>query len=704
MWVGVMASQAKDSVGASGVVDETLRKKKQTTSELDGRLAKVELAMGDLVDSMGVAEQGIAELKSGMSTLEQGIDGIDSRVQVVELGVGAAATEAKEVVQLLVNEVADSIRAELAQLKENITGQLQAIKEQIDSVRGDLNSCKADVTLCKVAVAGGATIREGPRMKVPEPSRYEGKRDPKALDNFLWSVERYFEAMHVEDDASKICTATMYLSDDAVLWWRRRQEDIKKGLCSIATWDEFKRDLKRQFYPENVEELAMKKLRGLRQTGTIRDYISQYSSLMLEIPDMEEKTRLIFFMDGLQRWAEQELRRRGVKTLAEAIAVAESLIEIPRDSRRDKGKRVEEDDHEEEASLQQRVKYVDSTKDRTQSRGDSRDGGKQHKPLKCFLCDGPHMARACPTRQKLSAIIATLGEESATEASMGAMRLGEEAQLANIRLLNASEVVEEEPIREASTTTTGTGIKPGGSLMVVNGTVNEVHTRVLVDTGATHNFLALREAKNLGVKFTKVDGEMKAINSGATPVYGRAWNVPVRLGKWRGKIDFLVVDMDDESIVLGMEFLDSVMPIKMGDGVLTITNKGSECDIHLAKGKDADVRVSSLKATWALRDKRPGSVQGRIETSMPRGRHQKKLRETSNKAKHESLMHGTSSASRGEKATSTRHGQTGHARGSILTRTSRNWVGENVTDGIPRPATWLGSGSGLGAPRWPNEG
>ncbi|KMT07738.1 hypothetical protein BVRB_6g146600 [Beta vulgaris subsp. vulgaris] len=261
---------------------------------------------------------------------------------------------------------------------------------------------------------------------------------------------------------------------------------------------------------------------------------------------------------------------------------------IPRDSRRDKGKRVEEDDHEEEASLQQRVKYVDSTKDRTQSRGDSRDGGKQHKPLKCFLCDGPHMARACPTRQKLSAIIATLGEESATEASMGAMRLGEEAQLANIRLLNASEVVEEEPIREASTTTTGTGIKPGGSLMVVNGTVNEVHTRVLVDTGATHNFLALREAKNLGVKFTKVDGEMKAINSGATPVYGRAWNVPVRLGKWRGKIDFLVVDMDDESIVLGMEFLDSVMPIKMGDGVLTITNKGSECDIHLAKGKDAD--------------------------------------------------------------------------------------------------------------------
>ena len=63
-----MALQLKDSVCAYGVVDETLQKKKQTTSELDGRLAKVELAKGDLVGSMGVAEQRNAEFKSGIST------------------------------------------------------------------------------------------------------------------------------------------------------------------------------------------------------------------------------------------------------------------------------------------------------------------------------------------------------------------------------------------------------------------------------------------------------------------------------------------------------------------------------------------------------------------------------------------------------------------------------------------------------------
>lgn len=52
------------------------------------------------------------------------------------------------------------------------------MREQLDSVR-------ADVNLCKAAVAGGATVREGPRMKVLEPPKYHGKRDARELDNSL---------------------------------------------------------------------------------------------------------------------------------------------------------------------------------------------------------------------------------------------------------------------------------------------------------------------------------------------------------------------------------------------------------------------------------------------------------------------------------------------------------------------------------------
>ncbi|KAL2925365.1 Chromosome partition protein Smc [Bienertia sinuspersici] len=73
---------------------------------------------------------------------------------------------------------------------------------------------------------------------------------------------------------------------------------------------------------------------------------------------------------------------------------------------------------------------------------------------------GGHSARLCPQRSKLNAMIAVMEEkESENEGRMGAMRLEEEAKLANLRLLNASKVVEKEPTGHASMTTQGADIK-----------------------------------------------------------------------------------------------------------------------------------------------------------------------------------------------------------------------------------------------------
>ncbi|CAO2836355.1 unnamed protein product [Amaranthus hypochondriacus] len=411
--------------------------------------------------------------------------------------------------------------------------------------------------------------------------------------------------MHLEDDASKINTVIMYLGEDGILWWRRRELDIKSGSCSINTSDEFKKDFKRQFYLENVKAVALKKLRELRHTDTIKEYIRQSTSLVHEVDEMSEEIQLIYFTGGLQRWAEQELQRRGVKSLAEAIAVAESLIEIPRESRRDNGKRVEEGNQDDDEASYAKAKHADHGKDKAkckwESKGDDRDGDKLSKPFKCFVCEGPQLARYCPMRQKLSAMIAT-GEESTPTMRIGEMVMNEDARLANMRLLNTLRVKNDEPKVRKSSISSSMDIKQGGSLMVINGEVNEVPTRLLVQPGVSHNFLAREEAKALGVKFTRVDGEIKAINSRATPVYGKAWNVPVRLGKWKGKVDFLVVGIDDEDVVLGMEFLHKVQPFRVSEGMITITSK------------ERDVRVPSLKAWWADRQRCQGTVLGRTKT------------------------------------------------------------------------------------------
>ena len=87
---------------------------------------------------------------------------------------------------------------------------------------------------------------------------------------------------------------------------------MEKGICTIETWEDFKREIKRQFYPENVAYLARKNMRLLKHTGSIRNYVKDISSLMLDIPNMAEEELLFNFMDNLQSWAEQELRRHGV--------------------------------------------------------------------------------------------------------------------------------------------------------------------------------------------------------------------------------------------------------------------------------------------------------------------------------------------------------------------------------------------------------
>ena len=139
-------------------------------------------------------------------------------------------------------------------------------------------------------------------------------------------MERYFEAITLTDETTKVRNATLYLTDNATPWWRRRFLEIEKGTCTIDTWADFKKEIKKQFYLEDVEYLARKKIKYLKHTRSIRDYVKEFSSIMLEALGMNEKAILFEFMDNLQGWVEQELRRKGVRDLATAMVVTESLM------------------------------------------------------------------------------------------------------------------------------------------------------------------------------------------------------------------------------------------------------------------------------------------------------------------------------------------------------------------------------------------
>jgi hypothetical protein len=430
---------------------------------------------------------------------------------------------------------------EIRNLRTFVEHELRAIRAEVEEIRTEWASHRNSPS-----VSFGATTSTN-TIQVPKPSTYSGNRKAMEVENFLFGLEQYFEAKGVRDDATRITNAPTFLRDSAQLWWRRKHGD---SINPITTWDEFKRELKKQFSPTNAEKEARGRLRRLKQSGSIHDYVKEFTTLTLEIEDMSDKDQLFFFMDGLKDWARVELERRNVQDLGTAIAAAESLA----DYSRPKEKNDNHDEGEDKPNDNDRKDKGHSKSPNGDNRHDKSQGGKPVviKPKSpCFICDGPHWVRDCPKRKMLNAMVTQLEETKATEgqASMGSIQ--------QIYALNGRAMPP-------------TLAKKG--LMFVKATIRGKQVRAMLDTGATHNFVSVDEAKRLGLRITPEDGAIKAANSPVKLIDGIAKGVTVHLGPWSGKLDFSVVPLDDYQMVLGMAFFDQAnafpLPASCSLGIL----------------------------------------------------------------------------------------------------------------------------------------
>ncbi|KAL0353967.1 UNVERIFIED_CONTAM: hypothetical protein Sangu_0978000 [Sesamum angustifolium] len=69
------------------------------------------------------------------------------------------------------------------------------------------------------------------------------------------------------------------------------------------------KELNDQFLPCNTSWVARESLRNLRHTGTVREVVKEFNSLMLDVRDMSEEDKLFNFIIGLKPRAQTELRR-----------------------------------------------------------------------------------------------------------------------------------------------------------------------------------------------------------------------------------------------------------------------------------------------------------------------------------------------------------------------------------------------------------
>ena len=474
--------------------------------------------------------------------------GVDDRSRIDELEAAVAALKA----HLLNDDRVIEIETAQRELSDAVAHLGEETRDALGVIRKEFEELKAQISVLQVAVGSGSTDR-GKRAKVPEPRRYEGARDAKELENFLFDMEQYFRAVRTESEEEKVAMASMYLAGDAKLWWRSK---FVENECPIKTWNDLRQELKNQFFPENVEYMARRRLRELVQTGTVREFVRSFSTLMLDIRDMSEKDKMFYFLEGLKPWARTELQRQKVQDVATAMAAVERLNDYNDSSSKRKNP----------PSVGSNPSYGNGGKtarvDRSSGGGvDRRPPGKDapptqtfkpKQPLACFLCQGPHRVAECPHRGALNALRATAQEAPQTQTDVEEVVEVEDepARMGSIRFLNALNAQLSQMKKEL-----------GRGLMYVEMMLNGKSTRAMVDTGATDTFITPEEAKRCGLQVNKDCGQMKAVNSPAFAICGSSKKVMTKLGPWEGGIDFTVSPMDDFDVVLGLDFMTMAQAI-----------------------------------------------------------------------------------------------------------------------------------------------
>ncbi|KAL0378936.1 UNVERIFIED_CONTAM: hypothetical protein Sradi_3199100 [Sesamum radiatum] len=409
----------------------------------------------------------------------------------------------------------------------------------ISDMRREMEQMSIQIGLLQRAVNNAPVVAHdvGARLWIPEPKAYGGARDAKEVENFLFDMEQYFLAANVVDEARKVSTAIMYLTGDAKLWWRTKYAKIQANQVRLDTWDLFREAIRVQFFPENVEYNARRALRKLEHTGSMQDYVKSFSVLMLDIHDMSEKDKLFTFMEGLKPWARLELQRQRVTNLGSAMTAAECLTDFSLETRRDRQTTPSPAQNKAGGAKSFRSNSNRSGGDRkphaqTGSRGSSnrnkpqenRQGAPQ-RSSGCFLCDGPHRYWDWPKKQLLNTLATFTDKVSPAKPvepqAPGSGENDPDEDQGNLSAISqwcntlSHQVATKKtvPPRAGKTAPALTGshqedeVQPRNprknGLMFVDVKIYGKPIRAMVDTGATHNYLASAKVERLGLVLEK---------------------------------------------------------------------------------------------------------------------------------------------------------------------------------------------------------
>ncbi|GJR89825.1 putative nucleotidyltransferase, ribonuclease H, partial [Tanacetum coccineum] len=135
---------------------------------------------GEIMWCIEIQGSKLSQEDGGCQDIHVGVEGAsrESHKHLEELGFEFA--KLREVFKIALNVLGGNLGREIHDLRE-------------------LKDLRVNVSLCKryMASGGGNTSKIPPKVEVPKPSPFVGKRKASSVDDFLWEMEQYLEGVNV---------------------------------------------------------------------------------------------------------------------------------------------------------------------------------------------------------------------------------------------------------------------------------------------------------------------------------------------------------------------------------------------------------------------------------------------------------------------------------------------------------------------------
>ena len=243
---------------------------------------------------------------------------------------------------------------------------------------------------------------QAPRIKDTLPPVYTGRNDNRhSVAGWLFKARSFLDIHQLGLTKEGIHYVVGQLEGPILSWYIVRTSSVE-----YRNANELLDDLSRFLNPQEEHIIAREKIRYLKQTSSVAQYLEKFLELTMKITDMGEAEKLDRFLTGLKKEIQLQLVLQQPKTLVEASNLAISVDSVLYRNR--------------SYALPQRSQPMDL--DAVQTRGYAKLTDKERSRLKenqgCFFCrksNAGHIARNCPDKINQIRAIETYDGEGYTE-------------------------------------------------------------------------------------------------------------------------------------------------------------------------------------------------------------------------------------------------------------------------------------------------